>query len=291
MPKIAIITRTLNRPILLRRAAKSILNQNFKDYCWVVINDGDQEPVEKIVNEFDQNKVILIHNPKPVGMEAAANMGLKASESEYVVIHDDDDTWHPHFLKKTISYLDSKSSSDIQQGVITHCVVLKEKISNNSIEIKEKFPFNTWMTEVSLYRMLGSNTFPPICFIYRRKVLKEIGYYDESIPVLGDWEFNIRFLLKYDIGLIPEILAYYHHREGLHTNTVLGDHESHLYYGNLLRNRYLRKDIEMGTIGAGFFMNIGRTFEIIFGRFLDIEKLIDPYPCPLKNFLDKIRKR
>ena len=76
MAKVAIITRTLNRPILLRRAAEDISNQTYKDYCWVVINDGEKEPVEIIVDNFLKNKVILINNPKPVGMEAASNIGV-----------------------------------------------------------------------------------------------------------------------------------------------------------------------------------------------------------------------
>ncbi|MBE9593899.1 MAG: glycosyltransferase family 2 protein, partial [Proteobacteria bacterium] len=121
MNKVAIITRTLNRPILLRRAAQSILNQTFEDYIWVVVNDGgEKEPINDAVSNFPEDKVIVIHNPTRVGMEAASNIGLKSSESEYVVIHDDDDTWHPEFLKKTVSYLDARGPSDIQQGVVTY---------------------------------------------------------------------------------------------------------------------------------------------------------------------------
>ena len=101
MTKVAIITRTMNRPILLRRAAQSILNQTFKDYIWVIVNDGEKEPVSDVVSNFPEDTVIVIHNPKPVGLEAASNIGLKSSDSEYVVVHDDDDTWHPEFLEKT----------------------------------------------------------------------------------------------------------------------------------------------------------------------------------------------
>jgi len=264
MNKVAIITRTLNRPILLRRAAQSILNQTFDDYIWVVVNDGgEKEPINDAVSNFPEDKVIVIHNPRRVGMEAASNIGLKSSESEYVVIHDDDDTWHPEFLKKTVSYLDARGPSDIQQGVVTYNELVFEEISGDSIKIEKREPGNILMTSTTLYRILAWNTFSTLAFLYRRTVLEEIGYYDESLPILGDWEFNIRFLLKYDIGLIPEILAYYHRRQDRDTNTFIDGSQYHQYYDTLLRNRYLRKDIQSGTVGVGFYMNVARSFEII----------------------------
>jgi len=319
MTKVAIITRTLNRAILLKRAAKSIQDQTFTDYCWVIINDGAKEPVNEIVSNFPDDKIIIIHNPSPVGMERATNMGLKASDSDYVVIHDDDDSWHPKFLKKTMRYLDDCEYSDIQKGVITHCDVIKEEIIGDSIKIKERTPFNSWMTDVSLYRILSDNTIPPISFLYRRSVLKEIGYYNENLPVLGDWDFNIRFLLKYEIGLIPEVLAYYHHRNGLYTNSVIGGAKTHQFYDNMLRNDYLRKDIQNGIVGIGFYLNIVRSFENVFhslnilkqqsdrnanflldiynrlekisSSIINIESWPNILPSPLKNLLKNVKER
>jgi len=293
MPKIAIITRTLNRPLLLERAARSIINQTFRDFVWVIVNDGEQKPDDAIISDFPQDKIFMIRNSQPVGMEAAANMGLKASKSEYVIIHDDDDSWHPEFLEKTTSYLDKLSPSNIQKGVITHNMVKTEIIEGNKIKLISKQPFNTWLTEVSLYRMLAGNTFPPISFLYRRKVLEEIGYYDECLPVLGDWDFNIRFLMKYDIGLIPEVLAYTHQRAGFLTNTDVGRNESHKYYDNLLRNRYLRKDIGNGTIGVGYYMNVVRelTFPSFKHEIDNIKSWTNILPSFIRKFLDKLKKR
>ncbi|MFX1297247.1 MAG: glycosyltransferase family 2 protein [Promethearchaeota archaeon] len=258
MTKVAIITRTLNRSILLRRTAQDIMNQTFKDYIWVIVNDGEKETVNEIVSNFSEQKIIVIHNSKPIGMEAASNMGIKRSNSEYVVIHDDDDTWDPKFLEKTTSYLDFRGPSDIQQGVVTHCGNIIEEIVGNDIKIKERKPFNTWVKEITLFRILAGNFLAPISFLFRRSVFKEIGYFDENLPVLGDWDYFIRFLLKYEIGIIQEILAYYHQRKGIHSNTTISDMKSHVFYNALLRNRYLRKDIESGKVGVGFYINMNK---------------------------------
>ena len=105
MRKVAIITRTKDRPILLRRAAESIAQQTFDEYVWVIVNDGgDREAVAEVASRFREDRLMVIHNPEPVGMEAASNIGLRSSESEYVVIHDDD-TWYPTFLEKSLKLL------------------------------------------------------------------------------------------------------------------------------------------------------------------------------------------
>ncbi len=261
MRKVAIITRTKDRPILLRRAAESIGEQTFDDYVWVIVNDGgDREVVAEIVSHFPEDKLMVIHNLKSVGLEAAANIGLRSRESEYVAIHDDDDTWYPRFLDKTVSYLDARGPSDMEQGVITYSEKVVEEISGQSVRFIMSDPFNTWMTSVELHRMLVGNTFPPISFLYRRSVHEEIGYFDESLPVLGDWDFNIRFILNHDIGLIREILARYHHRpqaSQAYSNTVTAGRHMHEHYETVLRNRFLRKDIESGVMGVGFYMNTG----------------------------------
>lgn len=58
------------------------------------------------------------------------------------------------------------------------------------------------------------NLFPPISFLYRREVFNAVGRYDESMAILGDWNFNIKVLLHGDIGGLPEVLSSYHVRIG-----------------------------------------------------------------------------
>lgn len=248
-PKVAIITRTKNRILLLRRAIESVLGQVFENWLMVIVNDGGkQEEIEWLVQKYyDQFKgrCKIIHNPVSIGMEAASNVGIKTSDSDYVVIHDDDDSWHPDFLQKCVDLLDNNPHPNFA-GVITYTIRILEKIENSNIIMQQREPFNTWLRAVTLYRMTANNIFSPISFVYQRCVLDEIGYYREDLPVLGDWEFNLRFISKYDIYLIPEELAFYHHRletkTGVYSNSVVKDDNKHIFYDALLRNELLRKD-------------------------------------------------
>lgn len=265
MRKVAIITRTKNRPILLPRAFESVHSQSFKDFIWVIVNDGgERKNVDRIARLAKKigMEVKVIHNKISKGMEAASNIGIKNSKSKYIVIHDDDDSWKKDFLKETVRFLESKNNS-IYGGVITNTTKIIEEINNkkNTYKILKKTPFNPWIKSIYLSDITKGNSFPPISFLYKREIYNKVKGYDESLPVLGDWDFNLKFLLLTDIGVIRKPLANYHHRtksnshEG-YTNTVVHDSETlHIKYDTILKNRYLRQDINEKKFGLGFLSN------------------------------------
>lgn len=295
-PAVAIITRTKDRTLLLRRAIESILAQTFQDWIMVIVNDGGvRAPVDELVEAYKdrfRGRSYVIHNETCLGMEAASNIGLKASESRYVVIHDDDDSWHPTFLQRCTGFLDTNSYPHMA-GVITHTIRMLERISRDRVIFEGKEPFNAWCKSVTIYRMAAGNIFPPISFVYERRVLEQIGYYREDLPVLGDWEFNLRFMKRYDIFLIPEELAFYHHRldvtSGVFSNSVIGGDSKHLFYDTLLRNELLREDLQNNRIGIGYLTNISKSFDTLHGQLSLITDVMDRLRKIqwLKRFLKK----
>lgn len=281
-PAVAIITRTKDRALLLRRAIESVLGQTFQDWVMVIVNDGGiSAPVDELVEAYKdrfKGRTCVIHNETSLGMEAASNIGLKGSESRYVVIHDDDDSWHPTFLERCTGFLDTNPYPRVA-GVITHTVRILERIERDRVVFEEKEPFNTWCKSITIYRMAAGNIFPPISFVYERRALEQIGYYREDLPVLGDWEFNLRFMKRYDIFLIPEELAFYHHRlaatSGVFSNSVIGGDSKHLFYDTLLRNELLREDLENNRIGVGYLTNISKSFDSLHGQLSLITDVMD----------------
>ncbi len=266
LPKVAVITRTKNRPILLRRCVESVLNQRYENWVHVIVNDGgDSEVLDSLLKPFEKQygrRLKVIHNPSSTGMQNASNLAIKSSDSEYVAIHDDDDSWEPEFLEKCVEYLDRSDNSDIRYGVATQILWVFEKIfSEDRIEEVSRcdyYPF----TEVSLFEMAGRNRFPPIAFVYRRVVHNEIGYFNQEFNELGDWDFHLRFLMKHDIGVLSERLALYHWRkdeeDAAYGNTVTSGLEAHLKNDLKMRNHYLRSDLQSNQMGLGFLINVAR---------------------------------
>ena len=266
---VGVITRTKNRKVLLRRALESILNQTHQDWIQVVVNDGgDPAPVDELINFFSEaakGRIRVIHHVESAGMMAASNIGIKSllGEVDHLILHDDDDTWAPEFLRVALSELDrAQKEHHTICGVVTMANSVKEVISGSSAEIISIEEYMPWLNRglVAFDQMLVHSTFAPIQFLYRASALEKIGLYREDLPVLGDWDFNVRFMRHYDIKIIPRILAFHHHRIDPDTGQSAdsADHDGERYdlYRQMLRNEWLRDDFHHGRAGIGEVANM-----------------------------------
>lgn len=120
---IGIVTRTKNRIVLLRRALESVKNQSHTNWHLIVVNDGGEAaPVDRLVASiFDtDSRVKIIHHSESKGMEAASNAGITALNTDYAIIHDDDDSWAPEFLKVATRTLIEKQKNSRVFGELSH---------------------------------------------------------------------------------------------------------------------------------------------------------------------------
>ena len=248
VPKVAVITRTKDRPLLLRRAIQSVLQQTFPDWTHIIVNDGGAvDPLDEVCKEFKEaydGRLTLLHEA-PQGMQAASNTAIRKSDSTYIVIHDDDDSWNPDFLQAAVDFLEEKGPDDGYQGVITKSMrILESEETDGTFAEKERRPYIP-LKEISLIRVGYENPFPPISFLFRRSAFEQIGFYNPRWDMIADLDFNFRFLQHFEIGVIDRTLAFYHWRDssggGANTNSVTLQKERHSLLLNELKNDYLRK--------------------------------------------------
>ncbi|MQB06220.1 glycosyltransferase [Agrobacterium tumefaciens] len=251
---VGIVTRTKDRTVLLRRALESVKHQTYEDWKLVVVNDGGQaEPVDWLVAQIFQGdaRVSVLHHEVSKGMEAASNAGLATLDTEYAVIHDDDDSWAPEFLASmTTTIARRKKTFPSIKGIACRLNTVFETVIGNEIIIERVEPFRSWHSDnldeglLSVQKMLVRNQFPPIAFMFDLPAARQIGLFDESLPVLGDWDFHTRFILKHDVWVIPEFLSFYHHRvssTGALGNTVHAGADRHRLYNQKIRNDLIRQ--------------------------------------------------
>ena len=259
LPRVAIVLRTKNRPLFLRRALGSIFAQTFSDFVVVVVNDaGEQTPVETVAKEFTDRangRIQVVHNAHSKGREAAMNTGVSASESTYLSIHDDDDTWAPTFLDESVRHLESSAD----QAVAVRTEVVYEHVDGEEITVDSREILASDLSQISLAEMIRHNYAPPISLLYRREVHDAVGLYDETLPVLADWDFNLRLLSRFTVGFIDgPPLAFWHQRPtsvGDEGNSVVTAQQDHARYEIEIRDRYLRDDLERnGHLGTLLYL-------------------------------------
>ncbi|MBM9467712.1 glycosyltransferase family 2 protein [Nakamurella leprariae] len=253
--EVAVVVRTKNRPRLLERAMASILAQTFSGYQVVVVNDaGDRGVVDEVVDGVRDrfaDRITVVHNEVSRGREAAMNRGVEASTAPLLTILDDDDTWAPEFLERTVAHLDRRADLI---GVATRAAVVHERIDGDDIVEERRELFATDRHQVALIDALSVNAVPQNSLVYRRAALSSQQPYDESLPVLSDWEFLLELLQTGEIGFLDgDPLAFWHLRE-----TSVGDVGNSVYvdgghepWNVVLRDRLLRRDLERhGGLGV-----------------------------------------
>ena len=252
-PTVAILVRTKGRPRFLSRALENIAQQTFTDYTVCVINDGGDEQATRAVieasplssNAQDSSRVQLLTT---VGgnMEAASNAGLAATTSEYVAIHDDDDLWAPEFLERTVAALEESGALMCTTRVVER---YERENADGEFEVYEERIFHDGLPGMGLQFLFRTNRAVPIGILYRRCLHELVGFYDESLPVVGDWEFNMRAASVADILLVDEPLAYWSLRpdaEGAEANSVKRQAD-HARFDSLVRARAIREDLQAGA--------------------------------------------
>lgn len=249
MPKVSVITRTRNRPQLLKRAVASVSAQTFQDYEHIIVNDaGDRSPVEEVVAHVDpaaREKIRILHREVSTGMEAASNAAFDTAQGEFVAIHDDDDSWSPLFLERTVEYLEANPAC---VGVATRCEVVYEVLDDEGRPTETgRELLATDKSAWTLIDTLAASYSPPIAQLVRRSVAQAIGRWDESMKTQGDWDFSIRLLSQGPAGFLDgDPLSFWHHRidaTGHAGNSIYTDPQDHVNANMRVRDRYLRTTI------------------------------------------------
>ncbi len=262
--RVAVITRTKSRPKLLVRALASVLEQHFKDWIHVVVNDGgDPRELKAVLQPFLNrygNRLVVIHHEKSLGMEAASNAGIRACSSELLAIHDDDDSWDRDFLTKMTAAIDARASDDIAGAASLLVAINEEILPDGTVNVLRREEWGWSPKAFTLFRMAATNSIPPISFLFKRKIWEELQGFNEKLPVLGDWDFHLRVLERWDIAMVRERLANYHLRttlqSGIYGNTVVAGARDHADHDARLRNAMLRADLAKGEVGMGVITNL-----------------------------------
>jgi glycosyltransferase involved in cell wall biosynthesis len=267
---ISIITRTKDRPLLLPRVVQSLAAQSSQDFEWIVVNDGgSKDCVDAAISAAVALGITatMVQHDISRGMEAASNSGIKQAQEPYILIHDDDDSLAPEFIERTLGFLQNHPH---YLGVVTHSNKIIEKIENGKVIKISSDPLNPGLESVDLSLLAMRNQFPPISFVFSRAAYDLVGGFNEALPVLGDWDFNLRMLLQGDIGLIPQSLANHHHRyeiergKEVYGNTVTVGVQQHLAWESRYRHEKLREDLASGRVGLGHILCQAKQQEVIF---------------------------
>lgn len=235
-PQVSVILPTYNRAQLLKEALDSLEKQTFKDFEVLVIDDGSTDATNDIIKTY-RSKINLrsIAFSDNQGVSSARNQGIRESSAPWVAFLDSDDLWLPEKLAVQMEYL--KQHPDIQI-----CQTEEIWIRNG----KRVNPMNKHQKSGGdiFRRCLELCVVSPSATIINRKLLQEVGPFDETLPACEDYDLWLRISYRYPIELIPEALII---KRGGHADQLSRQFPAMDYYRiqsikNLLMNHPLSSD-------------------------------------------------
>ncbi len=200
--EISVVMPTYNAEKYLKESIESILNQTFKDFEFIIINDGSTDNSLKIIKGYERKdkRIILINNPKNLGLQKTLNKGLEVAKGKYIVRMDADDISMPNRFKIQFEYLEEHKdiflvgSSAIVIDEFGNRLGIFEK-QNNPSRVKKKLEKSNSVIHPSImFRNEG--------FFYREK-FKTSEDYDLYLRILSSGRKITHlpdFLIKYRIS-------------------------------------------------------------------------------------------
>lgn len=107
--KISVIIPVFKVEKYIAATIQSVLNQTFKDFELLIINDGSPDRSMEICQQFTDPRIKMI-NQENAGVAAARNHGIRVAQGEYIALLDADDLWVPEKLAKHMQHLDNSPS-------------------------------------------------------------------------------------------------------------------------------------------------------------------------------------
>lgn len=231
---ISVVLPTYNGSKYIKQSIESIINQTYKEWELIVIDDCSTDDTNKIVQEYTlkDNRIKLYKNETNKRLPASLNTGFAKTSGEYLTWTSDDNIYKENAFEKMIEYFQLNSDVGF---VFSNMTIIDE---NGNIKQKNSY-IPSSMEEIKYKNIVGAS------FMYKREVYKTIGDYDTSKFLIEDYDYWLRISRKFKIGFINDSLYFYRTHSGSLTeskNSQMLEAKIKLYEEELSNDKNLSKE-------------------------------------------------
>lgn len=226
-----------NHERFIKESIESILNQTFKDFELIIVDDCSKDSSFEIINSFNDKRIIKIRNKINKGPEYAFEILHKTAKGQFIAIADSDNVWELDKLQKQLSFLESNPN---YAAVFTKANIINE---NSEPYANKKAIYYTIFNVENRSRQEWLNHFfyKGNCLCHPSVLIRREAYKECQMVVDGLWQIPdlykwIRLCFKYEIFILDDKLINFR----IHKNNITGENnlENVLRASNELYNIY-----------------------------------------------------
>lgn len=207
--KVSVIIPTYNRGYIIRKSVESVLNQTYRDYELIIVDDGSTDDTESVIRGYDDARIRYCRLDVNGGVCAARNYGISIADGGYIAFQDSDDMWYPDKLERQMALIENDEGAGF-----VYCK-LKYRLGENAEVIlpDERVPYDRKSGDI--YRqVLWDNLIPCPCLVARKVCFDEIGGFDGGFAALEDYDLAIRLAKNYRAAFVDDVLMEAHVSQG-----------------------------------------------------------------------------
>jgi glycosyltransferase involved in cell wall biosynthesis len=205
-PKVSVLLPVYNGEPYLKAAIESILNQTFRDFELIIIDDGSKDRSKEIISQFKDKRIRWQSQPN-AGLASTLNKAMKLAHGDYLARQDQDDLSLPERLAKQVDFLDKHPNIGVV-GTASK-VWIEDKPTEQTLKHPSQNP------EIQ-FNLLFDTPFVHSSVTIRRSTLDKVGLYttDPKRQPPEDYELWSRLGRSCQLANLPDTLHIYRETKG-----------------------------------------------------------------------------
>ena len=225
MPTVSVIIHTYNNEKFIAETIESVLNQTYKDYEIIVVDDGSVDGTRDALLPYMHG--IRYHYKENGGIASAKNAGISLSETEFVAFLDHDDLWVPDKLQLQMEHFNENPQIGLVYAKYTSFRDGKE------LRTKPEKGYSGWIFK----ELLSKSFIQTSTVVVKRECLDAVGPYDETFFLGDEYDMFLRIARKFQCGFVDKGLTRYRvHDTNASNNDFLFDNENLGVYKKIYNN-------------------------------------------------------
>ena len=200
-PLVSVVLPVYNCEEYLGAAIKSILDQSFHSFEFIIIDDGSTDRSAQVIEGFQDERIRIVHQPNQ-GLAATLNRGIALAKGQYIARQDQDDLSYPERLARQVAHMEAHPD----------CVLLGTWAQILEVErAVDRFHRHPVDNAELHYLMLFNNPFVHSSVMLRKEAVQQVGGYttDPAGQPPEDFELWSRLSRVGQVANIGEVLLAY----------------------------------------------------------------------------------
>jgi glycosyltransferase involved in cell wall biosynthesis len=232
--QLTVLMAVYNGNPFLRTAIDSILNQTYRDFRFLIVDDASTDETREIVRSYDDERIELLCLENNVGQTAALNAGVHQASTPWIARMDADDYSAPTRLEEQMKALEADPSI----SCLGTFVWLFHENPETALGV-----ITTPLTHEEICRAVSGSPIIHGTIVISREALLDVGSYNDRFRIIADVELYDRLLPRYTAANLPmQLLGVRRHAGQASNSKAAFDESIELSSHRLSANRYSSED-------------------------------------------------